>query len=245
MRIHANMKMTDLVHLNFEILAVIQRLQIPFGFKDKTITSVCQEAGIDVDFFLQLAQWFNERDNFPQEELIQGDPQWLITYLQHTHRCYLPYQIPRIEKEIELLEELTDIPDQSARLMIQFFREYIREFTEHIEDEESRTFPYITSLSNVIKGEISLADFKRKYPDYTIDKYLDNHSDLEEKIFDLQSILLKYLPPPSNNCHFTNLLLEIYRLGKDLKDHTLLEENVLIPKVRRMEAELKNRESNL
>jgi regulator of cell morphogenesis and NO signaling len=244
MRIHANMKMADLVQLNFEILAVIQRLQIPFGFKDKSIQTVCNEHSIDVDFFLQLAQWFNERDNFPQEELIQGQPEWLITYLKNTHRCYLHYQIPRIENEIKLLEEITEIPDQSAKLMIQFFKDYISEFSEHIEDEEKTTFPYITALSDAITGRTPLKDFKSKYGDYSIDLYLDNHSDLEEKIFDLQSILLKYIPPPTDNCHFTNLLLEIYRLGNDLKDHTLLEENVLIPKVRRMEAELKNRALN-
>src|SRR5690554_8055441 len=72
MRIHADMKMADLVHLNFEVLAVVQRLQIPFGFKDKTISDVCREHSINVDFFLQLVQWFNERENLPQEQLIQG-----------------------------------------------------------------------------------------------------------------------------------------------------------------------------
>ncbi|WP_088655769.1 hemerythrin domain-containing protein [Geofilum rhodophaeum] len=244
MRIHADMKMADLVHLNFEVLAVVQRLQIPFGFKDKTISDVCREHNINVDFFLQLVQWFNERENFPQEQLIQGDAQWLVRYLHHTHQCYLNYQIPRIEKEIEFLEQLPDMPDHSARLMLEFFREYIREFTEHIEDEENTTFPYILALGNTLSGNMDLETFRKRYKTYTIDKYLEHHSDLEEKVFDLQSILLRHLPPPSSNCHFTNLLLEISRLGNDLKDHTLLEENVLIPKARQMELELNQGSTN-
>ncbi|MDG5799728.1 hemerythrin domain-containing protein [Marinilabiliaceae bacterium ANBcel2] len=239
MRIHSNMKMADLVEVNFEILEVIQRLQIPFGFKDKTIDKVCKENNIEVLFFLQLAQWFIERENFPQEELMQGHPNLLITYLHNTHKCYLEHQIPRIEQEIKNLEKETELPGESVQLMIKFFKEYINEFTDHLKDEEEITFPYIQALEKANRGELALSDFNKKYKNYSIDKYLANHSNLEEKIVDLQSILLKYMPPPVNNCKFTNLLLEIYRLGKDLKDHTLLEENVLIPKVRHMEIQLK------
>jgi len=94
MRIHANMKLSDLVTMNFEIIAVIQRLEIPYGFKDKTIATVCKENNIEVNSFLHLAQWFNDRDYFPQEQLIQQSPTWLITYLRNTHKCYLNYQIP-------------------------------------------------------------------------------------------------------------------------------------------------------
>jgi len=244
MRIHANMKMADLVHLNFEVLAVIQRLQIPFGFRDKSVQNICDENNIHVDFFLQLVQWFNERENFPQEQLMQGKAEWLVNYLHHTHQCYLHYQIPRIEKEIEDLEQLPGLPGHSVQLMISFFKEYISEFTAHIEDEENTTFPYVLALSKALVGDMDIKTFNIRYNKYSIDRYLDHHSDLEEKVFDLQSILLKHLPPPSSNCQFTNLLLEINRLGNDLKDHTLLEENVLIPKVRQMEKELLNKTSN-
>ena len=245
MRIHANMKMSDVVQFNFEVLVVLQRLQIPFGFKDKSIQTVCDENDMPVELFLQLVQWFNERENFPQEQLIRGDAEWLIIYLHNTHQYYSHYQIPRIEKEIEYLEKMSGIPDQSVQLMLEFFRGYIREFTEHIEDEENTTFPYILALSDALSGRLSKEKFHARYKNYSIDKYLDHHSDIEEKVFDLQSILLKHLQPPASSFQFTNLILEINRLGNDLKDHTLLEENVLIPKVRQMERELKEQSLHL
>ncbi len=245
MRISAHMKMSDLVLINFELLSVLQRLRIPFGFKEKLVATVCQESNVDVDFFMDLIQWFLERDDFPQEQLMDYPPHWLIGYLQHTHRCYIDYQIPRLEKEIEQLDEIISTPNQSAQLMIHFFKEYIREFSEHIEEEEQIAFPYILGIENVVDGKTQYAEFKKKFGDYSIDKYLKNHTDIEEKIVDLQNILLKYVPPPTNNCHFTNLLIEIYRLGKDLKDHTLLEENVLIPKVKELELTLAKLTNNL
>jgi len=238
MRIHANMKLSDLVTMNFEIIAVIQRLEIPYGFKDKTIATVCKENNIEVNSFLHLAQWFNDRDYFPQEQLIQQSPTWLITYLRNTHKCYLNYQIPRIEKEIEQLENYSDLPDRSAQLMIQFFKEYIKEFALHIEEEEIKTFPYTIDLTATLAGKMPIETFHKKYKGYSIDWYMENHNDLDEKVYDLQSLLLKHIPPLSSNCQFSNLLLELYRLGKDLRDHTLLEDNVLIPIVQQKEKEL-------
>src|SRR5690554_3985766 len=237
MSIHADMKMAELVQLNFNVLAVIQRLQIHIGFKDKSVRTICEEQQMPVSFFMELVHWFLERENFPQEQLIKGDAKWLITYLHNTHQYYLHFQIPRIEKEIEYLEQLSGMPDNSVQLMLGFFREYIREFTEHIEDEENTTFPYILALSDAIEGRMSRETFNTRYKNYSIDKYLEHHSDIEEKVFDLQSILLKHLQPQISSIQFTNLILEISRLGNDLKDHTLLEENVLIPKVRQMERE--------
>ncbi len=238
MRIQAQMKMADLVHINFEILSVLQRLRIPFGFKDKSILAVCNENKVDVDFFMAITQWFLDRDDLPQQQLMKYPPNWIVGYLKHTHNCYLNYQIPRLEKEIEQLTTILNAPDQSVKLMIHFFKEYINEFSEHIEEEEKIAFPYILGVEKVINGIISYDNFIEENGDYSIGKYLENHTDLEEKIFDLQNILLKYIPPQTDNCHFTNLLIEIYRLGKDLKDHTLLEENVLIPKVKEMESKL-------
>src|SRR5690554_1033278 len=115
MRIHADMKMADLVHLNFEVLAVVQRLQIPFGFKDKTISDVCREHSINVDFFLQLVQWFNERENFPQEQLIQGDAQWLVRYLHHTHQCYLNTRFLGLKRKLNFWNNCPICPTKIGR----------------------------------------------------------------------------------------------------------------------------------
>ncbi len=246
-RVYATMKLSDLVDANFELISVIQRLEIPYGFKEKTIEIVCKENGIDVNFFLHLAQWFLDRHYSPEEHLIKHSPIELIVYLRNTHHCYLNYQIPRIEKEITLLEENQKLTGKTVELLIKFFREYIKEFTEHISEEEVRTFPYTFDLIDTLNDKMSLAEFHHKYQGYTIDSYLENHSDLDEKVNDLRNLLLKHIPPITGNCHFSNLLLELFRLGKDLRDHTILEENVLIPIVRKKEKELieKIKKSNL
>jgi regulator of cell morphogenesis and NO signaling len=237
MHIHASMKMSDLVQTDFELLAVLQRLKIPFGFKDKSIQTVCRDEGIDLNFFLSLAKWFHERDFSPGETLMDYPVKWLVKYLRSTHSCYLKYQIPRIESEILQLESNDHSAGHNMHLMLNFFREYIGEFSTHIELEEDKIFPYILQLEDNFNTEKPSPEFLETARGYTIRDFLDEHSNLEEKLIDLRNILLKYMTPPSNNCIFTNVLIEIFRLGNDLNDHTILEENVLVPQVIKLEEE--------
>jgi regulator of cell morphogenesis and NO signaling len=237
MHIYPTMKMSDLVQSDFELLAVLQRLKIPFGFKDKSVQTVCREEDIDLDFFLNLARWYHERDFFPGETLMRHPVKWLVKYLRSTHSCYIEYHIPRIENEIVRMESLDQSGGHNMQLMLKFFREYIAEFTSHIQLEEEKIFPYILNLEENLKKQEPDADFLHIAKGYTIKDFLDEHSDIEEKLVDLRNILLKYLAPPSDNCVFTNVLVEIFRLGNDLKDHTILEEDVLIPQVIKLEKE--------
>ncbi len=237
MHISPSMKMSDLVQSDFELLAVLQRLKIPFGFKDKSVKAVCEEQGIDLDFFLNLARWYHERDFFPGETLMNHPVKWLVKYLRSTHSCYIDYHIPRIEHEIIQMETVDQSEGHNMQLMLKFFREYISEFTSHIQLEEEQIFPYILNLEENLQRDQPDPGFLEKARGYTIRDFLEDHSDIEEKLVDLRNILLKYLAPPSDNCLFTNVLIEIFRLGNDLNDHTILEENVLIPQVIRLEEE--------
>ncbi len=235
MHIHASMKMADLIQSDFELLAVVQRLKIPFGFKGKSIEVVCRDQGINLDFFLNLARWFHERD-FSHKEILMDHPvHWLVGYLRSTHSCYVQHQIPHIEAEIMQLEKSDHARGNNMELMLRFFREYIAEFTAHIELEEQKVFPYILQLEENLQSDEPSPEFLALSRQYSIRHFLEGHSDIEVKLSDMRNILLKYMVPPTDNCSFTNVLIEIFRLGKDLDDHTLLEDKVLIPKVLKME----------
>ncbi len=232
--------MADLIHLDFQLLAFIQRIGIPLGFREKTIHEVCAEHEVDVDFFIQLANAFHDTDYFPKEKLLQFKPEWLVHYLRRTHQNYLEQKIPEIQAKIIKLEEDLKDTSQSYELVKNFFTEYIREFSTHIELEEKTVFPFVLELAKCVEQKNLTEVYKAHFTGYSIDKYLEDHNDIEEKLFDLKNILIKYLPPPTDNCKYNALLFDIFRLEQDLRDHSKLEEKILIPRVRNMEQELKN-----
>ncbi len=71
--------------------------------------------------------------------------------------------------------------------------------------------------------------------DYSIDDFEADHDNVEDKLFDLKNILIKYLPLPVDYqlCHA--ILVELFKLESDLNDHARIEDKVLVPKVKFME----------
>jgi regulator of cell morphogenesis and NO signaling len=236
--ITADMKMAELVLMDIQLLAVIQRLNIPLGFREKTVREVCHENDVDVNFFIQLANAFHDKEYFPRDQFITFPAKWIVGYLQNSHRCYVDHRIPSIEKLIIELEADLEQPTNS-KLLLNFFNEYINEFNSHIELEERVVFPYVLELEKSLQQQKPTPEYAQKFNAYQIDHYVSEHNDIEEKLYDLKNILIKYMPPPAQNCRYNTLILELFRLEKDLHDHSDLEDKVLIPKVKQMESELK------
>lgn len=240
MHITGEMKMVDVVHEDIQLLAVIQRLNIPLGFKEKTVKEICELHEVDLSFFLQLCNSYHDKEYLPADQFQEFPVDWIINYLRNAHRCYIHYRIPAIEHQIVMLEKENQGNVNNMELLLNFFREYIREFTGHIDREETDVFPYILSLANSLLQQDVSQEFVDHFDDYSIDKYLEDHNLIEEKLFDLKNILLKYLPPPVDDCKYNNLLFDLFRLESDLMDHADLEEKVLFPRVRNMEIEMKH-----
>ncbi len=240
MLITADMKMADLIHLDFQLLAVIQRIGIPLGFREKTIDEICKDNLVNTDFFLQITNAFHDKDFFPKDKFYEFNPEWLVNFLKRTHQCILEHKIPEIETKIEELVDDLKETASNYKLIRNFFTEYIRELSEHMGLEENMVFPYILELSACLEAKNKTENFKNNFSEYSIQRYLEDHNDIEEKLYDLKNILIKYLPPPTDSCKYNSLLFEIFKLEKELQDHSKLEDKVLIPRVKMMEKELEN-----
>jgi len=238
MHITGEMKMVDVVQKDIQLLAVIQRLNIPLGFREKSVKEVCQEQEVDLQFFLSLANAFHDKEYFKVEYFKDFPVTWLINYLKSAHKCYVEYRIPEIERQIINLEKQVDAQEKNMGLLLNFFRDYIREFTSHIEQEEANVFPYIIDLANRIKDLENDKIDNLGDKEFSIHGYLEDHNNIEETLFDLKNILLKFLPPPVENCEYNNLIYDIFRLESDLLDHADMEEGVLFPRVQEMENRL-------
>ena len=242
MHITSEMKMVDVVQKDIQLLAVIQRLEIPLGFRERSVKEVCEGSNVDVNFFLQLANSFHDKDYFERKHFNQFPVEWIISYLRNAHKCYIDFRIPEIERQILNFEKQADRQEKNVELLLNFFREYIKEFSIHIEKEEKYVFPYIIKL-NKLNSDTSIVR-QKDYLNYSIDKYHEDHNNIEETLYDLKNILLKYLPPPVSNCQYNNLIFDIFRLESDLLDHAELEENVLFPRVREMEERIKGNQKD-
>jgi len=236
MLITPEIKMAEVVQMNYMLIPIINRFGIKLGFGDKTVREVCENTNVDLNFFLKITNTYHDTNYFPKEELRTSSLTNIVDYLRMTHKSYLEERLIEIELMIDSLQSEEDDPKYIG-LIKKFYLGYKNEFTEHILYEEEVVFPYILNLEKSIEENISAEEFNKKNT-FSILEYKEEHSDIEEKLMDLKSIMIKYLSPPQNMTLYNNIIQEIFKLEEDLNHHSRIEEKVLIPKVIKVEKKL-------
>ncbi len=246
MNITTKMKMADVIHLNYTLLPVITRFNIELGFGDLSVAEVCAKHKVNLDFFIEITNSFVDDDYIPQKELNTFPVKLIVQYLQKTHDYYLDEKIPELHEMIDELSrtESKQKSDNAIELIKNFFKEYKDELEHHIEREEKRVQPYVLKIEEAFLNRNIDSELLKSIKSYSINDFAKEHDNVEEKLYDLKNIIIKYLPPIENKALCNKILMELFRLEKDLNAHALLEDKVLIPKVAIMEEELlKNKDA--
>ena len=218
-------KMISLIADNYSILQSLGRFGINLGFGDKTVKEVCEEQDVDTYTFLAIVNFcINGHKDLDESDRLSIPT--LIHYLKASHEYYLDFQLPFIRKE---LEQALDESDNLARLIMKLYDEYAHEIRVHMKYEEKMVFPYVDAL---LKGEMP--------EDYDIDTFSKHHGQTDQKVRELKNIIIKYLPSDGlHNNQLSATLYDIYNNEEWLTQHALVEEQIFIPAIRRLERQSK------
>ena len=218
-----SMKLADLIDVNFKLLNVLSRMGISLGFGENTIMEVCERQGIDLKSFLLICNLYTYDGYMPSAELMSGaDPATIVDYLHNSHSFYMQKEFAGLEEELKAMVEPCDATQK--KIVARFFADYKTQVKNHFDYEEEVVFPYIRAL---MSGQ--------RHQSYSIDQFEDNHSNIDETLNDLKNIVMKYLPDTCDTVLRNQVLYRMYRLGEDLLKHTLIEDNVLIPMINKIE----------
>jgi len=233
-------RMADIIHMNYLLLSVINRFGIQLGFGDKTVDQICIEHQIETGFFLEIINAFLDQEYFPDRNLQTFSIKLIVEYLLKTHRYYLEEKIPEIETLINRMVNECYSQAENVDVLNQFFTEYKNEVISHTKREDEVVFPHALKIEEAYENSQNSADLINKLKKYSIQDYMSEHDNIEEKLFDLKNIIIKYLPAPKDNILCNKVLTELFNLEKDLSDHSRIEEKVLFPKVVNLEKKLLN-----
>jgi regulator of cell morphogenesis and NO signaling len=236
-----NTRMADVVLSNYLLLPVLNRFGIQLGFGDKTVEEVCAVHSINTDFFLVIINSFNDHDYFPLEQLLNFPTALVIDYVRKSHSYYLTYKMPQIGRMIQVLSNGAE-PEQRKQLKLieRFFTGYKAELVEHIQEEEDVVYPYALSIDSALIESRITPDIVESIRKNSIVDYAERHNNVEDKLYDLKNILIKYVIPARDSALSDALLVELFRLERDLNDHARIEDKVLFPKIKMIEASIKS-----
>ncbi len=219
----ADMKMADLVEANYHLLAVLSRLGIEGGFGERTVRETCEKNHLDPDTFILICEVYSSADYVPSETILRdGHVDDILRYLHQSHDYYLNNALVMIASAIEDL--IKPCTEAQQAVIWKFFSDYKVELDKHFAYEEGQVIPYVQSL---LLGKAT--------PGFSIDKFEENHSDIDEKLSDLKNLILKSLPYGCDDRLRVRLLNYIFALQHDLSSHTCIEDNILVPMVRLIE----------
>ncbi len=220
----ASTKMADLILTNYKLLNLLPRFGITLGFGEKSVTKLCGEMGIDQNLFLLVCNTNTYKQYIPTpDELSTIKIDALIEYLSRSHSYYIDDRISSIESKLNHIKE--ECLAEHHIIVAKFFDEYKQEVLKHFDYEDRVVFPYIKSLAS-----------KSAESQFGIEQYEEHHENIDDKLGDLKSIIIKYLPESYPSAERIDILNDIFLFEDDLSKHTHIEERILIPFVKNIES---------
>ena len=236
--ITVNDKLANVLLRDYLLFSVVNRFGIKLGFGDKTIKEVCDETGTDPEFFTAILNTFTSERYFSEKRLKSFPILQIVDYLKKTHDFYRNIELKIIDVHLNILIE-SGKNAKGLKLVKEFFENYKRELLAHLKREEERTFPYIENLVALQEKENKRELFEKLIRKYNIRVFEREHDNVDEKLFDLKNILIKYLNEDYDQSSCNAVIFELFKLEKDLVEHTKLEDKILIPMVQELEETLR------
>lgn len=217
----SRMKMADLVAANHHLILVMQRFGIPLGFGEKRVKDVCEAAGVPVDFFLLVCNFYTFDGFWVDEGMLSVlDRQGMMDYLKASHRYYLEERLPHIGRHLHNIASRVDT--KYGSVLERFLDDYQKEISAHFEMEERELFPLM--MTGATEGD-----------QLSSERFEESHGSLVDALSDLSPIVYKYLPGNVMPEETMELVFDILQLSSDLEKHALIEEKILIPYLRMVE----------
>ncbi len=223
-------KLSYVIANDYRLLQIMSRFGISLGFGEKTITDVCRQCGVNADTFLTVINYVKDgAENRPQR-VEHVSVASLLDYLKRTHAFFLSFLFPNIR--FHLLNAIDcSVQNEIAFLVLKFFDEYVEEVRKHMEYEETTVYAYVQKLMDGEFVSIENSQLLSRH-----------HEAIESKLKELKKLFMQYYPQTEINEKLNAVIISIYQAEEDLSIHCLVEDNIFVPAVRRLEHQAKTRQ---
>lgn len=116
--------LSDVVAENHLLIPFINRFGIRLGLGEKKIGEICQNQGINPDFFLALLNTFVDEDYFPEKKLQSFNITLIANYLKQVHAYITNVQVVNVEKHLNAFIAMSDPSNKQLELIPRLFTKF-------------------------------------------------------------------------------------------------------------------------
>ena len=188
-----------------------------------------------------------EQDNderFARKELSQLPVSVILGYLKNTHHNILHKTLPEMEQNVDHLLNYHNQSHPFTILLCKLFMYYKQHLIEHIQQEETKLFPYIETLLNAeqvsTKNETGnrYIELFEQLRQYSIQRFSEEHTDMEKELTEIRQLIMRLSPADDRPFPYCLFLTQLKEFEMNLRRHAWLEDEVLVPKARNLERTL-------
>lgn len=194
----------------------------------------------DAEFIVHVLKLFEAE--FQPKRLDVGvvDLDVLVDYLQRSHRYYLDVIIPELTHLLQHLQEVSNGSFPLLHALPAFWRSYRMELHSHFRQEDEGLFPYVKKLQHRMKHPL-LGLFTHDLLNYDLSAFQEEHHDETHELGEIRKLILLSNAHDELPFPYRILLNKMTLFERDLHLHARLEDEVLIPRLRAIENQLKLR----
>ena len=231
-------KLTDLIEENYIYASVLHHFGIDFyNYSEQTLQQVCLEKNLNPAIVIENLESVNQKGEEHDLSLISFPLDLIIEYLKHKHYIFIKQTLPYLVKLIECY------PSNSKFDIVEdikvVFPLFVEDFVEHIHEEEDTFFKYVLLLDKATKKTVNYGRLYYAMEKNSVKEFAKGHEVHDDVMAGIRSITNNYQIKSDSPVLLKVIYSELQAFEKNLIIHAKIENEVLIPKARLIEQEIK------
>lgn len=191
------------------------------------LEDACRARGLDPEEVLEQVRQAGQTETDARVDWETAPLGDLVDYIVGRHHQYLKAQLPRLRMMLDkVLHAHGERHGDVLRPLAACFRRLQEDLEDHLRKEETVVFPVLRGLDS----PAAHPQFDRAATRVPIEVLIGEHDSAGEALAEMRRLAGGYQPPDDACNTFRTLYLELEDLGKDLRHHVHLENNILFPR---------------
>ena len=194
----------DLLARHNELIPVFNRFGVRLGVGDKTVSDICNEHDLNIDFVLTVLNVYVNETYLPQAMLSLFETEPVAEYFQRAAENYLHDLVPNIEKHLNAFIALSGSDNKELVILRGLFARFKEKLTRSLQGSVCQTDDFSGDLLHDLKS-ILIKHVSGEYNQNLCYAVIFSISSLEKDLFVHHRLHSKVLQPKLSTLNATDV----------------------------------------
>jgi regulator of cell morphogenesis and NO signaling len=154
--------------------------------------------------------------------------------LKHAHQIFIKDTLPYLLKLIDGLSDENDPMVKDLKMVMPMF---VEDFIHHIYEEEDRLFAFVYDLELLIANKVISSQIIDNINNFSVQEFALHHNSSDDEMSGIRGITNQYKIEGIEDVQMKVMINELMAFDKELTKHANIENDILFPKVLKLEKE--------